>query len=132
MPLARSWATRPANSSRMVLATALPSRTVALMANSSSVEEVAGSGEIHGHPGGLRGRDDLFVTDRTTGLHHGAHPGLGEDLQAVGEREERITRGDRTTHAIPCPGDRQTRSEEHTSELQSRFDLVCRLLLENK
>src|SRR5437868_5428397 len=25
-----------------------------------------------------------------------------------------------------------TRSEEHTSELQSRFDLVCRLLLENK
>src|SRR5699024_11873938 len=25
-----------------------------------------------------------------------------------------------------------TRSEEHTSELQSRFDLVCRLLLEQK
>src|SRR5438067_6504419 len=27
---------------------------------------------------------------------------------------------------------RITRSEEHTSELQSRFDLVCRLLLEKK
>src|SRR5699024_11530312 len=27
---------------------------------------------------------------------------------------------------------RQVRSEEHTSELQSRFDLVCRLLLEKK
>src|SRR5699024_12225328 len=26
----------------------------------------------------------------------------------------------------------QLRSEEHTSELQSRFDLVCRLLLEKK
>src|SRR5699024_12193443 len=26
----------------------------------------------------------------------------------------------------------QERSEEHTSELQSRFDLVCRLLLEKK
>src|SRR5437868_11974919 len=26
----------------------------------------------------------------------------------------------------------QMRSEEHTSELQSRFDLVCRLLLEKK
>src|SRR5699024_11925960 len=26
----------------------------------------------------------------------------------------------------------QIRSEEHTSELQSRFDLVCRLLLEKK
>src|SRR5438067_10047150 len=28
--------------------------------------------------------------------------------------------------------DRVERSEEHTSELQSRFDLVCRLLLEKK
>src|SRR5207249_10878837 len=27
---------------------------------------------------------------------------------------------------------RRKRSEEHTSELQSRFDLVCRLLLEKK
>src|SRR5699024_11985548 len=27
---------------------------------------------------------------------------------------------------------KQVRSEEHTSELQSRFDLVCRLLLEKK
>src|SRR5699024_11872770 len=26
----------------------------------------------------------------------------------------------------------EIKSEEHTSELQSRFDLVCRLLLENK
>src|SRR5438067_7270155 len=29
-------------------------------------------------------------------------------------------------------GARAVRSEEHTSELQSRFDLVCRLLLEKK
>src|SRR5438067_6609930 len=28
--------------------------------------------------------------------------------------------------------ERTVRSEEHTSELQSRFDLVCRLLLEKK
>src|SRR5699024_12497951 len=32
---------------------------------------------------------------------------------------------DRTYHSV-------LRSEEHTSELQSRFDLVCRLLLEKK
>src|SRR5699024_11375798 len=32
----------------------------------------------------------------------------------------------------PGKGVEQARSEEHTSELQSRFDLVCRLLLENK
>src|SRR5437868_11667020 len=31
-------------------------------------------------------------------------------------------------YIIDTPG----RSEEHTSELQSRFDLVCRLLLEKK
>src|SRR5207249_8210098 len=31
-----------------------------------------------------------------------------------------------------CARARHRRSEEHTSELQSRFDLVCRLLLEKK
>src|SRR5699024_12224936 len=32
----------------------------------------------------------------------------------------------------PAPPCNPFRSEEHTSELQSRFDLVCRLLLEKK
>src|SRR3989449_4583109 len=32
----------------------------------------------------------------------------------------------------PGPGRRRRRSEEHTSELQSRLHLVCRLLLEKK
>src|SRR2546428_7417097 len=32
----------------------------------------------------------------------------------------------------PLARDRGERSEEHTSELQSRSDLVCRLLLEKK
>src|SRR5207249_10631968 len=31
-----------------------------------------------------------------------------------------------------APDGMRNRSEEHTSELQSRFDLVCRLLLEKK
>src|SRR5207247_6430116 len=31
---------------------------------------------------------------------------------------------------IPPPRGSESRSEEHTSELQSRVDLVCRLLLE--
>src|SRR5207249_8996673 len=39
-----------------------------------------------------------------------------------------------TIHSRPRAGRdrpaRRSRSEEHTSELQSRFDLVCRLLLE--
>src|SRR5207249_9970813 len=34
--------------------------------------------------------------------------------------------------AAPVENNRHVRSEEHTSELQSRFDLVCRLLLEKK
>src|SRR5438874_7349129 len=33
---------------------------------------------------------------------------------------------------LPSAGHAETRSEEHTSELQSRRDLVCRLLLEKK
>src|SRR5699024_12051329 len=39
-------------------------------------------------------------------------------------------RTDRPVRALPHLF--QIRSEEHTSELQSRFDLVCRLLLEKK
>src|SRR2546430_2827645 len=34
--------------------------------------------------------------------------------------------------ASPMPGDHKLRSEEHTSELQSQSNLVCRLLLEKK
>src|SRR5699024_11772585 len=33
---------------------------------------------------------------------------------------------------VDAVGGSGVRSEEHTSELQSRFDLVCRLLLEKK
>src|SRR5438105_12561616 len=36
---------------------------------------------------------------------------------------------ERLDRLVPVPG---PRSEEHTSELQSRVDLVCRLLLEKK
>src|SRR2546429_1258902 len=57
----------------------------------------------------------------------------GERVDAVGER----IRMDRDEHVGPVlfgePGPWiQVRSEEHTSELQSRLHLVCRLLLEKK
>src|SRR5207249_10009561 len=39
--------------------------------------------------------------------------------------------GERGAQYTACDLD-DGRSEEHTSELQSRFDLVCRLLLEKK
>src|SRR5699024_11949522 len=38
--------------------------------------------------------------------------------------------GGEVVHRLEVAG--ALRSEEHTSELQSRFDLVCRLLLEKK
>src|SRR5699024_11438366 len=41
----------------------------------------------------------------------------------------------KTSQPYSLPSERTAasqRSEEHTSELQSRFDLVCRLLLEKK
>src|SRR2546427_5954281 len=37
-----------------------------------------------------------------------------------------------STHLEKHPGPRDLRSEEHTSELQSQSNLVCRLLLEKK
>src|SRR6266705_4731244 len=47
-------------------------------------------------------------------------------------RSARRETGDRLD-VVPDPEHRQLgRSEEHTSELQSPYDLVCRLLLEKK
>src|SRR5207249_10595512 len=45
--------------------------------------------------------------------------------EEVGQASGHAREADRVTVGRP-------RSEEHTSELQSRFDLVCRLLLEKK
>src|SRR5437868_11480815 len=42
------------------------------------------------------------------------------------ERSDQYQSDECIDHFVPL------RSEEHTSELQSRFDLVCRLLLEKK
>src|SRR5437868_13158209 len=42
----------------------------------------------------------------------------------------RLARAHRRVGAQASPD--RARSEEHTSELQSRFDIVCRLLLEKK
>src|SRR5690606_8448554 len=48
-------------------------------------------------------------------------------------KAERSTTRSRTTgNAVARQGSSQSRSEEHTSELQSRENLVCRLLLEKK
>src|SRR2546428_1311101 len=57
------------------------------------------------------------------------------DLSGV-ENYEEVVRDHVRTSGVTCYGltatTPQMRSEEHTSELQSRSDIVCRLLLEKK
>src|SRR3712207_8542157 len=76
-----------------------------------------------------RGDDDPHVPPRTppalpwtVDVPAAVHPHVGPEHQAVGEAHEQV---------LAC-GRHAERSEEHTSELQSRQYLVCRLLLEKK
>src|SRR3712207_8544304 len=56
-----------------------------------------------------------------------------DDVHHRLRREPRLAPGLRLRAALPEPsGQHHSRSEEHTSELQSRQYLVCRLLLEKK
>src|SRR5258707_1746878 len=69
---------------------------------------------------------------RATSLRSAAPGGQSRSAQRVGRGglfplAEALTRP--SYHSVPSGG---TRSEEHTSELQSRQYLVCRLLLEQK
>src|SRR5690606_41644895 len=68
----------------------------------------------------FRSRERVLLARRHRALHQPA-----EDLRAL----RRLVHVRRPGPRIPGPPDR---SEEHTSELQSRENLVCRLLLEKK
>src|SRR5207249_618106 len=54
------------------------------------------------------------------------------DVHDPDASDEEADAADRAEQERERPGHLIERSEEHTSELQSRFDLVCRLLLEKK
>ena len=58
------------------------------------MREVAGAGEVHGDAGGLGGLNDLPVADGAAGLDDGAHAGVKEHLEAIGEGEEGVGGGD--------------------------------------
>src|SRR5437868_13902934 len=62
-----------------------------------------------------------------SGLHGGRGGGRRRGLRKKVKRKNQ-KEGERWESALHV----DMRSEEHTSELQSRFDLVCRLLLEKK
>src|SRR2546422_1908009 len=54
------------------------------------------------------------------------------DLPVAGRRDPGDGAGEVPLQLVPHGIELQARSEEHTSELQSRLHLVCRLLLEKK
>src|SRR5438067_4454990 len=75
---------------------------------------------VHGlHDAGIA-REDLVLEMQDMRVR-------GEVAQSFEDGERKIGRGHLVRKTLA-----DERSEEHTSELQSRFDLVCRLLLEKK
>src|SRR5207249_9845014 len=75
-------------------------------------------GAARPHPGAIRG-DGIQEH-----FKRGDQVGLVENHQRIRSQQSCVV----GPHLPRNP----VRSEEHTSELQSRFDLVCRLLLEKK
>src|SRR3989454_4040007 len=98
-----------------------PSASVELGFNKT--RSVQYKGKIHGIPvldvlpGSPAERAGLRPGDLIVGIN-------GQTLQTSAPLDE--------TWARSRPGDQEERSEEHTSELQSPCNLVCRLLLEKK
>ena len=73
----------------------------------ASVREVARPREVHGHAGLVRGLDGQLVAHRPAGLDDGGDAGLGEHLEPVREREERVRRGDGAGDAVAARGPRR-------------------------
>src|SRR5699024_12208832 len=71
----------------------------------------------------------LYVTPGSWGSSTGAVPARRRQLLRAGDTAEHYLAQEVSTEWIQRGGGGGGRSEEHTSELQSRFDLVCRLLL---
>src|SRR2546430_12143317 len=84
--------------------------------------------------------NDTATTEIYTLSLHDALPIFRELTESISRAPERIAgmfdaiapRYDLLNHLLSAGIDRRWRSEEHTSELQSQSNLVCRLLLEKK
>src|SRR5699024_11639183 len=94
--------------------------------------------DLHSFP--TRRSSDLIIKQLT---RHFRRAGIKSNLGVFFEKVEETADGVKVTLAdgkefeaeiclTICQCDLHARSEEHTSELQSRFDLVCRLLLEKR
>src|SRR5690606_41522506 len=73
-----------------------------------------------------------FPTRRSSDLHGAGRARARPRCPRAPRRSANDRRPGRGRHAIGLGGPRRRRSEEHTSELQSRENLVCRLLLVKK
>src|SRR2546422_11143742 len=86
-------------------------------------EAIAVDDDAHAYERAWESHPDIIVTELTLPHSDGRHL-----LQRV--KDDPRTRGSPGVVVTGMP--RVRRSEEHTSELQSRLHLVCRLLLEKK
>src|SRR5207253_6331464 len=93
-----------------------------VVVSSCVLQLMTGAVELHGPcPMPSKGEDESALTD------------LGSATATPAILIMKITRASRTSLACARPIRASSpRSEEHTSELQSRGHLVCRLLLEKK
>src|SRR5439155_20235427 len=74
-----------------------------------------------------------FPTRRSSDLHYAVVPGAREARHRGPVPPRRLRADPEAARRLRFrPLYHPHRSEEHTSELQSRFDIVCRLLLEKK
>src|SRR2546422_7642632 len=76
----------------------------------------------------------LFRSPADLGRQLGPRP-RGERAEVPGRSEHQEADHSQSVGRVPhgmAPDGLRVRSEEHTSELQSRLHLVCRLLLEKK
>src|SRR5690625_4340096 len=94
---------------------------------------------LHGHLLGF-GDADLasLICPRPFLAQHGKAdrigwwPQIAEEFERAKSHWDRLSLGELATMQMHAGGHEVDRSEEHTSELQSRGHLVCRLLLEKK
>src|SRR5206468_9002301 len=75
---------------------------------------------------------DALPISKGTDMRQAGGPVTGLEQHIAFRRRFAASAGDQLAGFFEWPRTRGLRSEEHTSELQSRSELVCRLLLEKK
>src|ERR1022692_5056543 len=76
--------------------------------------------------------DSQWVLEQSTLTYHVSHPLHQSEGVSKAARGKGVCQAGQCDFLIAVPVKKSHRSEEHTSELQSPCNLVCRLLLEKK